>query len=447
MLITSGKRKSEMIPASPSSPPPSTKRVKMMQRPRAPAPPATPRLIRTAPVTSRLQNLRKKIYDPQAVVVSFKTDGSVPTLSSFYNPDDDQIYLRQCFVVKHVMGTGSFGKVVCAKSKDDGKCYAIKYTLEPFHTLSNRRQKLEEVKKHELLPSHPNLVKFYCAWEEKGRLYIQTELCAKSLGDMCKELHELPEATIWRCFIDVLLAINHLHANDLLHVDIKPENIFVKNNGVCKLGDFGLVFDERTDSRDTATEGDCKYLAAEVLNDRPTKAADIFSLGITLFELATDLDLPQNGTWWKELRTSIPTEFMKGVSEDLRVVIYAMMRADPASRPTAANLLDDPIVQRHMTGKQREIYMSFKDESREYEPVDMDLIDVHHDIPEDLNTSSMNETVFFGGDKYRSIQSLPGLELDDSRSRIFREPLSFEDTPSPISTRVSRSKILKKERF
>lgn len=92
--------------------------------------------------------------------------------------------------------------------------------------------------------------------------------------------------------------------------------MFVTVEDVCKLGDFGLMFDETRDEVGSAREGDCKYLATEVLNDeRPTKAADIFSLGITLLELATDLDLPQNGAWWQQLRSgTIPAQFVKGWS-------------------------------------------------------------------------------------------------------------------------------------
>lgn len=60
-------------------------------------------------------------------------------------------------------------------------------------------------------------------------------------------------------------------------------------------------------------EGDGKYLAAEVLNDKPTKAADIFSLGMTILELATDLDLPNNGVFWHEIRNRmIDEKYIKG---------------------------------------------------------------------------------------------------------------------------------------
>ena len=92
-------------------------------------------------------------------------------------------------------------------------------------------------------------------------------------------------------------------------------------DGVCKLGDFGLVVNMREvnglfiflrkSSLDhfyfiqnlfDAVEGDSKYLAPEVLSGYFSKKADIFSLGITLLELACDLDLPANGTLWHELR-------------------------------------------------------------------------------------------------------------------------------------------------
>ena len=68
-------------------------------------------------------------------------------------------------------------KVFRVKSKNDGKYYAVKRTIEPFRNSRDREMKLREVQKHELLPKHPNLVEFKCAWEEKGQLYIQTELC------------------------------------------------------------------------------------------------------------------------------------------------------------------------------------------------------------------------------------------------------------------------------
>ncbi len=64
-----------------------------------------------------------------------------------------------------------------------------------------------------------------------------------SLKELGEEKHDLPEKVIWSYLIDLLLAVRHLHDNELIHMDIKPDNIFIGMDGICKLGDFGLVID------------------------------------------------------------------------------------------------------------------------------------------------------------------------------------------------------------
>lgn len=55
----------------------------------------------------------------------------------------------------------------------------------------------------------------------------------------------IPESVIWEYLVDLLMAVKHLHDHDLIHLDIKPENIFISRDGISKLGDFGLVLDLR----------------------------------------------------------------------------------------------------------------------------------------------------------------------------------------------------------
>lgn len=128
-------------------------------------------------------------------------------------------------------------------SREDGKLYAVKQSKEKFKGEVDRLRKLEEVAKHQVLPPHPSLVKFYRAWEEKHRLYIQIELCQTSLSSYAESHHNIPESTIWQFLVDLLPAVKHLHDRRLIHMDIKPENIFISHDGFCKLGDFGLVID------------------------------------------------------------------------------------------------------------------------------------------------------------------------------------------------------------
>lgn len=97
--------------------------------------------------------------------------------SAHYNSQSNNSYFEQCFEVCEKLGEGSFGEVFRVRSLDDGRMYAIKKSLLPFRGELDRRQKLMEVEKHERLPHHPNCVRFHKAWEERGKLYIQTELC------------------------------------------------------------------------------------------------------------------------------------------------------------------------------------------------------------------------------------------------------------------------------
>lgn len=132
-------------------------------------------------------------------------------------------------------------------------------------------------------------------------------------------------------------ALKHLHDKNFVHFDLKPDNIMISKEGVYKLGDFGLLVNlievcyslintqfcfsiinefqhKAKESKSyTSSDGDSKYLAREVLEGSISTAADIFSLGITMLELATDLVLPSNGPLWHQMRNGIlPEEYTKG---------------------------------------------------------------------------------------------------------------------------------------
>ena len=76
-------------------------------------------------------------------------------------------------------------------------------------------------------------------------------------------------------------------------MDIKPGNILFSNKGdVLKIGDFGLTTHR---SSNLEEEGDCSYVAPELFENKLSPAADIFSLGATIFEIATNIEMPRNG--------------------------------------------------------------------------------------------------------------------------------------------------------
>ena len=87
--------------------------------------------------------------------------------------------------------------------------------------------------------------------------------------------------------------------------------MFVTQNGHCKLGDFGLALDLNVDNVEDFDDGDSRYLAPEILNNSPTKAADIYSLGMSFIHLSINSDILPKSVQFKEichgLKHSVPT--------------------------------------------------------------------------------------------------------------------------------------------
>lgn len=316
-------------------------------------PPRAP--VKSAPPISRVFKHTGR-NSVGALQVSFRDSGS-EIKSPHYNAKSRDLYFEQCFVVISRLGAGSFGEVFKVRSKEDGCLYAIKKSRDRFRGDADRKYKLEEVNKHELVKGHRNCVKFVKAWEERKRLYIQTELCEMSLKDFLEKNDSTIESVVWEFLVDLTLGLKHLHDNGLIHMDIKPANIFIGLDGLCKIGDFGLVLELSKCDTTQALEGDPKYLAPELMQGHFTKSADIFSLGITLLELASDLELPKGGQAWHQLRNGeLPNIFTQGISLELRRLILQMMNPSPQQRPNVDEILAEPAV-RQAWKRRKRVYL------------------------------------------------------------------------------------------
>lgn len=157
----------------------------------------------------------------------------------------------------------------------------------------------------------------------------------------------LTEEQAGRYLRDVLLGLKHIHEAEFMHLDIKPENIFLSTpDGTALIGDLGQLVAYGSYQPHQTSEGDSKYLAPELLGDvrPPVHAPDIFSLGVTLLECVTELRIPENGhAAYGDLRNErYPEEFMSTLSPPLQALIRRMLTRDPTRRPTAAQLLADP---------------------------------------------------------------------------------------------------------
>jgi serine/threonine protein kinase len=128
------------------------------------------------------------------------------------------------------------------------------------------------------------------------------ELCAGgTLRGLLDRTQWIPLGNIRVLMHGFLDGLEFVHANQLIHLDLKPDNLFLSDDGGLKIGDFGLC---RKASDWDAEEGDGAYMAPEVLNNQPTVACDIFSAGLILYQLLNSIArLPSHGLEWQRLRS------------------------------------------------------------------------------------------------------------------------------------------------
>ncbi|XP_044128966.1 membrane-associated tyrosine- and threonine-specific cdc2-inhibitory kinase [Bufo gargarizans] len=311
-------------------------------------PPRPP--VKSIPPLSRIfPNKQRSWSQPRPQSVSFQSPRHKQPVSHLYDHSKEETLFKQCFQIVCKLGRGSFGEVYKVRSREDGAVYAVKRSVSPFRGESDRLRKLQEVRKHERVGEHPNCLRLIRAWEEKRMLYLQTELCVCSLQQRSEELGEpLPPPQIWNVTCDLLRGLKHLHDRNLLHLDIKPANVFIAYSGVYKLGDFGLMVElDGAEGSGEAQEGDPRYMAPELLDGVFTKAADVFSLGMTLLEVACNMEVPKGGEGWQQLRQGhLPIEFTSDLPPDFLKVLSGMLEPDYRRRATVDWLLSLPAVQR-----------------------------------------------------------------------------------------------------
>jgi len=252
--------------------------------------------------------------------------------------------MRDYRVVKK-LGAGSFGTVMLVEK--GGKEFCMKKVDVRRMTQKERQAAKDEAKiLHRL--EHPNIVQYVEQFIDGGTLCIVMELAED--GDLHARLKNqrgklLPEAKILDWFVQICLALQHCHQQNILHRDIKTQNIFTKSDGrIVKVGDFGIskVLEATCEMARTKV-GTPYYLSPEICLGRGyDHKSDIWSLGVLLYELTT-LRHPFTGTSMGELTRKItrgkfpppPSHF--GV--DLRELIKDMLSTNPDKRPSIDEIL------------------------------------------------------------------------------------------------------------
>ncbi|KAG2150895.1 hypothetical protein DEU56DRAFT_578874 [Suillus clintonianus] len=268
------------------------------------------------------------------------------------------------FVEIEQVGSGEFGKVMKVRAKIgrglEDTVWAVKRS-KPFEGPRHRLRLREEVDILAQLSArgaHPNVLTYVDSWEQDDALFIRTELC--ELGNFGRFLWEygrafprLDEARVWKVMVDLSNGLRFIHEAGIIHLDLKPANIFLTREGRFKIGDFGMASVWPRPGGAFEREGDKVYLAREVLHGTYGKAADIFSLGMTMLETATNIVVPDQGDGWHRLRQEDFSQMDLDGSPELFGLIKSMMRTDPGRRVDVQAVCAHAVVSRARAAMER----------------------------------------------------------------------------------------------
>ena len=137
------------------------------------------------------------------------------------------------------LGDGSYGKVVLAKSKEDGKQFAIKIIRKDLLNTFDKQYEIHVEKFCLIYLSHPNIIKFNKAFQDKKHLYFVMEYCKnKDLGKLIRKIGTFNFKLAQYYAAEIISAITYMKKKGVYHRDLKPENIGVDEDMHLKILDF-----------------------------------------------------------------------------------------------------------------------------------------------------------------------------------------------------------------
>ncbi|XP_049720774.1 serine/threonine-protein kinase Nek1 isoform X8 [Elephas maximus indicus] len=245
------------------------------------------------------------------------------------------------------IGEGSFGKAILVKSKEDGRQYVIKEINISRMSSKEREESRREVAVLANM-KHPNVVQYRESFEENGSLYIVMDYCEG--GDLFKRINAqkgilFQEDQILDWFVQICLALKHVHDRKILHRDIKSQNIFLTKDGTVQLGDFGIarVLNSTVELARTCI-GTPYYLSPEICENKPyNNKSDIWALGCVLYEMCTLKHAFEAGNMknlvLKIISGSFPPVSLN-YSYDLRNLLSQLFKRNPRDRPSVNSILE-----------------------------------------------------------------------------------------------------------
>jgi hypothetical protein len=229
------------------------------------------------------------------------------------------------YIVKEI----KTGNLYCIKK--NSKNYKKNNFKTIISTLKDLHDKTNIKNNSDLLLGEQFCMKCIDYWIEKNNKYLYILLEYYPQGDILDYIQKLDQNNYkytsnfyWDIIFEMICGLLYFHNKGYIHFDIKPTNFLVDNNGYIKLNDFDLCHKiEELSFLDDINEGDSRYISKELFDNNDNismsnidNRSDVFSLGLSLFEILFRVNLPENGKLWREVRNdnfSVPQEFWKNI--------------------------------------------------------------------------------------------------------------------------------------
>ena len=247
------------------------------------------------------------------------------------------------FEVTAPLGRGGMGEIYAARDQELARTVAMKFISSRSIGTAGVERLIREAKSASAL-NHPGIVTVHEVIHCESSLAIVMEMVeGKSFRALCEKPNAIEKVADWGRQMAQALAVAHsLH---IVHRDIKPENLMLRDDNLVKILDFGIARDiTDPDELDAIPLGTLGYMAPEQIGcAKVTSAADVFSLGVVLFELASGKHpfLAQTASETTKAIAlldagPLPVPHSPRLGQrDLDALVRSMLVKDPSRRPAA----------------------------------------------------------------------------------------------------------------
>ncbi len=245
------------------------------------------------------------------------------------------------------LGRGGMGVVSRAKDLRLGRVVALKRLPDNLRNHSKAAQLFLREARSAAALNHPNIVTVYDVGQEGGTLYITMELLEGTpLQEILKARGRLTVRDTARLGIQIAKGLQYAHEHQIIHRDIKTGNLFFTATKKVKIMDFGLAKMVQQVRREATVIGGTPYYMApeQSIGDAVDHRADLYSLGVTLFELATGtVPFSEGDVAYHHRHTPPPDprELISDIPAELAVLILQLLSKKPSDRCQTAQEVSD----------------------------------------------------------------------------------------------------------